>query len=99
MDPNEFTLVHAQYAKSADAGVEFLDRDRMRYEERDRSIELTIETYIAPDSAPDGVIVQRDDNPKWSDGTPLTASDFERIMSNLQRAAIPLLTVFRWPTR
>ena len=99
MAPDEFALVHAQYARSGSVGVEFLDRDRMRYDENGRSITLTIETYIAQDGAPDGVIVQCDDDPKWTDGTSMTPSEFETMMNNLQRASVPLLTKFRWPTR
>lgn len=99
MAPDDFVLVHAQYATAGDVGVEFLDRDRMRYDEGGRSIILTVETYVARDGAPDGVVVQRDDNPMWSDGAPLTAAEFEHIMENLRRAAVPLLTIFHRPTR
>lgn len=99
MARENYTLVHAQHAVAGDIGVEFLDRDRMRYHEGGRSIVFTVETYIARDAAPDGVVVRCDDCPQWTDHERLTADEFERIMVELQKAAVPLRTTFRWPTR
>jgi len=98
MVAREFKLAHASHAVSTDGvEVEFLGRHELAYRTKKRSIVLTIETYIASDGAPDGVVVQHDDDPRWSDGAKLTEAQFDAIMDDLAVASTPLKTVFRRP--
>lgn len=75
--------------------VEFIGRHELAYGWQHRSIILPIETYIADDGAPDGVIVHFAPEAVWSNGLPLTREQYAEIMSDLQSAAIPLKTRFR----
>lgn len=98
MAQKKFTLVHAQHAVSQDGtNVEFMHRHQLSYSTPQRSILLFIESYVADDLAPDGVVVRIDDKPTWNNGQALTSEEFNEIMADLQLAAIPLLTKFRWP--
>jgi hypothetical protein len=96
MAHRQYSLVHAQHVLFSDGmSVEFLGRHELMFRRDKRSITLPVETYIARDGAPDGVVVHSAKQLVWSDGETLTSVEFEAIMHDLQDAAGPLFTKFR----
>lgn len=100
MANKSFSLIHAQAAAALDGTeVEFTGRNTLEYRTPSRFIILPVDTYIADDGAPDGVVVEGEPGLRWSDGRPLLEPEFKNIMDDLAAAAGPLKTVFRWPQR
>ena len=90
-----FTRIHAQHVRSLDGvDIEFTDRNSLRYSWLDKTVIIPVETFIAEDGAPDGVVVHFEDVHYWQDNFPFSPDDANLVMRNLIDAQIALRTRF-----
>lgn len=93
-DFTAITAIHA--ARSDGVHVEFVNSHQVEYRAPDLTLRLNVETFVGPDGAPDGSVVEIPGNLTSLQGKTIDAGQLKSIMADFHAASVVLRSKFHF---